>query len=172
MGRKRKAEESDDHGYIPSAADAYVNTEDAGASSSQEVAKPKRKQKKKDKEPAEEKRLARFKAACPKSIQERVDRVRSQRFVLGLCLIPRWVIGDWLGSRDRFYMIDRSREGDELKETFKVLGSTGNVYTVTIEQLPKCDCPDATKGNHCKHLVFVLLKVLNVDEASGYHYQK
>lgn len=25
------------------------------------------------------------------------------------------------------FMIERSRDGDELKETFKVLGSTGNV---------------------------------------------
>lgn len=28
---------------------------------------------------------------------------------------------------NRFFMIDRKREGDELKEEFKVLGSTGNV---------------------------------------------
>ena len=28
---------------------------------------------------------------------------------------------------NRFFMIDRRREGDELREEFKVLGSTGNV---------------------------------------------
>lgn len=28
---------------------------------------------------------------------------------------------------NRFFMIDRKREGDELSEEFKVLGSTGNV---------------------------------------------
>lgn len=54
-------------------------------------------------------------------------------------------------------MIDRERDGDELKETFKVLGSTGNVrglrdflfvmslmkgqvYTVVIGHTPRCDC--------------------------------
>lgn len=55
-------------------------------------------------------------------------------------------------------MVDRKREGKELKEVFQVLGSTGNVsppsrdtphceltnflqvYTVTIEKTPSCDC--------------------------------
>ena len=67
-------------------------------------------------------------------------------------------------------MIERERNPKELRETFKVLGSTGNVYTVRIDTLPSCDCmftteigcpvsliprsgPDALKGNHCKHIV-------------------
>jgi len=69
-------------------------------------------------------------------------------------------------------MIDRHREGGALREEFKVLGSTGNVYTVTIDRLPECTCPDALKGNHCKHILFVFLKVLHVGEASGLWYQK
>jgi uncharacterized Zn finger protein len=69
-------------------------------------------------------------------------------------------------------MIERVQDTNALRETFKVLGSTGNVYTVTVEQVPKCDCPDFGKGNHCKHLIFVMLKVLNVEEESGFHYQK
>jgi hypothetical protein len=62
------------------------------------------------------------------------------------------------GSWTRFFMIDRRREGEELCEEFKVLGSTGNVrwdqntqfvnfslncwqvYTVMIGRLPSCDC--------------------------------
>ncbi|CCA66831.1 hypothetical protein PIIN_00593 [Serendipita indica DSM 11827] len=96
----------------------------------------------------EEKRLARFRASCPKTIEERLARARSQRF----------------------YMIERNREG--LKEEFKVLGSTGNVYTVTIAQLPTCDCPDGAKGNHCKHILFVFTRVLGVSELSGLYYQK
>lgn len=67
-------------------------------------------------------------------------------------------------------MLDRQRDG--LKEAFTVLGSTGNVYTVTIDKLPGCNCPDASKGNHCKHLIFVFLKCLAVKEESGLHYQK
>jgi SWIM zinc finger len=69
-------------------------------------------------------------------------------------------------------MIEREREVGALKETFKILGSTGNVYTVTISHIPSCSCPDATKGNHCKHLIFVFLKVLSVPESSTFFYQK
>lgn len=78
----------------------------------------------------------------------------------------------------RFFLIDRERNGDELREVFKVLGSTGNVcifngfipvdpadnmfifkvYEVVIDKVPGCSCPDALKGNHCKHLLFVFLK--------------
>ncbi|KAF8481285.1 hypothetical protein DFH94DRAFT_449321 [Russula ochroleuca] len=97
-----------------------------------------------------EKRAAIFKKACPKNILDRVARVMSQRF----------------------FMIDRRREGEELCEEFKVLGSTGNVYTVTIGRKPSCDCPDATHGNHCKHILFIFLKVLQVPQSSGLWYQK
>ncbi|KZP29081.1 hypothetical protein FIBSPDRAFT_851927 [Athelia psychrophila] len=69
-------------------------------------------------------------------------------------------------------MVDRTRVGQELREEFKVLGSTGNVYNVVIDKTPSCTCPDATKGNHCKHIIFVYLKVLNVSTASGLWYQK
>ncbi|KIJ23990.1 hypothetical protein M422DRAFT_39338 [Sphaerobolus stellatus SS14] len=101
------------------------------------------------KEP-EEKRLARFKASCPKNISERVDRVMTQRF----------------------FMIERKREDGELREEFKVLGSTGNVYTVLIDNVPSCNCPDAMKGNHCKHILFIFLKVLSVPLHSHTYYQK
>ncbi|KAK0240934.1 hypothetical protein EDD85DRAFT_763132 [Armillaria nabsnona] len=97
-----------------------------------------------------EKRGAIFKKKCPQSILERFDRVIEQRF----------------------FMIDRERDGDELKETFKVLGSTGNVYTVVIDRTPRCDCPDASKGNHCKHIIFVFIKVLQVSHESSHWYQK
>ncbi|KAG8925951.1 hypothetical protein FRC01_009509 [Tulasnella sp. 417] len=97
-----------------------------------------------------EKRLARIRNSCPQNIMDRVDRVMSQRF----------------------FMIDRQRNGEDLREVFKVLGSTGNVYTVTIDKLPSCDCPDASKGNHCKHILFVFLKVLSVPVDSKGWYQK
>ncbi|KAH7916076.1 hypothetical protein BJ138DRAFT_1076281 [Hygrophoropsis aurantiaca] len=101
-------------------------------------------------EPAPEKRGAMFKKRCPQNILERVDRVMSQRF----------------------FMIDRARNGNDLCETFKVLGSTGNVYTVKIDKTPSCDCPDARKGNHCKHILFIYLKVLQVPQESSTWYQK
>ncbi len=59
-----------------------------------------------------------------------------------------------------------------LAEEFKVSGSTGNIYTVKIATLPTCSCPDHGKGNICKHLLFVFLKVLGAARAKLYHVQK
>ncbi|KAJ1259529.1 hypothetical protein BS78_10G163300 [Paspalum vaginatum] len=48
---------------------------------------------------------------------------------------------------------------------FYVLGATGNVYTVTLSTTPACTCPDPAVP--CKHILFVLLRVLglSLDEA-------
>ncbi|XP_074316152.1 uncharacterized protein LOC141652533 [Silene latifolia] len=43
---------------------------------------------------------------------------------------------------------------------FFVHGSTGNVYVVNLSATPSCTCPD--KVNPCKHILFVLVKVLGV----------
>ncbi|KAG6846589.1 hypothetical protein H0H93_012980 [Arthromyces matolae] len=95
---------------------AYVDPPSMQAGSSQP--KPKRSRKKADPQDADasppEKRLARLKTSCPLNIRDRVDRVMSQRF----------------------FMIDRNREGEELKETFSVLGSTGNVRRVHGDDRP------------------------------------
>lgn len=48
-------------------------------------------------------------------------------------------------------------------------GSTGNVYTITIDKVPSCDCPHAKKGNQCKHIAYVLSRVLRV--SAGLEYQ-
>lgn len=75
--------------------------------------------------------------ACPKATQERVERVMSQRF----------------------FCIGRTRTS-EITEEFKVLGSTGNVYTIRVCHVPTCDCPDGQRGNHCKHIVRSCLTIL------------
>ncbi|XVF89171.1 hypothetical protein PTKIN_Ptkin19aG0108500 [Pterospermum kingtungense] len=43
---------------------------------------------------------------------------------------------------------------------FFILGATGNVYTVTLCSTPTCTCPDRTSP--CKHILFVLIRVLGV----------
>ncbi|XWS17702.1 hypothetical protein CRYUN_Cryun33cG0089800 [Craigia yunnanensis] len=43
---------------------------------------------------------------------------------------------------------------------FFILGKTGNVYTVTLCSTPSCTCPDRTTP--CKHILFVLIRVLGV----------
>ncbi|KAJ3997344.1 hypothetical protein F5050DRAFT_1569589 [Lentinula boryana] len=100
----------------------------------------------------QEKRLARFRSFCPNDISARLDRYFTQA--------------------QRIYLIERNRENNALKEEFIVQGSTGNVYTVTIHNVPHCNCPDHQKGHHCKHLLFILLKVLQIPQSSNYWYQR
>ncbi|TRM65169.1 hypothetical protein BD626DRAFT_487919 [Schizophyllum amplum] len=97
---------------------------------------------KRQKKVPEEKRPGRLRKSCTVAIAQRLERVLEQRFYMG-----------------------------ELKEQFSVLGSTGNIYTVTIAQNPTCNCPDALKGNHCKHIIFIFIKVLQVPRHSGLWYQ-
>ncbi|EEF45849.1 mitogen-activated protein kinase kinase kinase 1 [Ricinus communis] len=46
------------------------------------------------------------------------------------------------------------------ESNFFILGATGNVYTVTLTTNPACTCPDRTTP--CKHILFVLIRVLGV----------
>lgn len=104
--------------------------------------KPKRRRKKKaddEGDAPEEKRLKRFRAKAPVSYMERLQRVTSQRM----------------------FLIDRERavgeDGECPEEKFDIAGSTGNIYQVTICRVPRCTCPDAAKGNQCKHIIYVSL---------------
>ncbi|KAF9078321.1 hypothetical protein BDP27DRAFT_1440792 [Rhodocollybia butyracea] len=145
---KRQKTSADFNSTIYSASPA-VPTPSSSSQPSQ--AKVTRARGKKKAEP-KEKRLARFRGSCPNDISVRLDR--------------------YLSQAQRIYLIERSREGNALKEDFVVQGSTGNVYSVTIDNVPHCDCPDHQKGHHCKHLLFVLLKVLQIPQSSNYWYQK
>jgi len=53
-------------------------------------------------------------------------------------------------------------------EEIDVVGSTGNIYKVTIGQIPSCTCPDHLKGNECKHKVYALHTVLKAPEHLQY----
>ena len=48
---------------------------------------------------------------------------------------------------------------------FNIVGTTKNVYTISINnKMTCCDCPDYLKnGIHCKHIYFVLHKILQFD---------
>ena len=48
------------------------------------------------------------------------------------------------------------------------MGSTGNIYCVTIGRCPSCTCPDSRKGHECKHKVYVLHTVLKAPEHLQY----
>ncbi|KAJ3851599.1 hypothetical protein EV368DRAFT_42771 [Lentinula lateritia] len=131
-------------------ADIPSTTASLTSKTSDQISNKKRKGRKKA-EPRE-KRLARFRSTCPNDISVRLDR--------------------YLAQAQRIYLIERNREGNALKEEFTIQGSTGNVYTVTIDNVPHCNCPDHQKGHHCKHLLFILVKVLQIPQSSNYWYQK
>ncbi|KAF4538981.1 Ring finger domain protein [Lasiodiplodia theobromae] len=62
----------------------------------------------------------------------------------------------------RMFVIERSRGGtdDCPEENVEIAGTTGNVYNVNISLLPSCTCPHAAKGHQCKHIIYVLIRVL------------
>ncbi|KAF2142595.1 uncharacterized protein K452DRAFT_270370 [Aplosporella prunicola CBS 121167] len=96
----------------------------------------------------EEKRLRKFRSNPPISFIEIKDRALTQRM----------------------FVIDRTRGGtdDCPEESIEIAGTTGNIYTVNIDQAPNCTCPHAKKGNQCKHIVYVLIRVLKAPENLQY----
>ncbi|EIE26733.1 hypothetical protein COCSUDRAFT_59250 [Coccomyxa subellipsoidea C-169] len=72
-------------------------------------------------------------------------------------------------SGHRMFMLDRKTiaplgsEGGPIEE-FAVLGATANVYQVRVGRHPHCTCPDAVKGNLCKHYLYVMIRVLRLDQ--------
>jgi SWIM zinc finger len=126
-----------------------VGTAASAAPYPQPVSKTKNK-----KPPLDEKRLKRYRSVAPAPVQQRISRAKTQR----MYLVKR---GE----------IQHGQEGCCNSCDFVVLGSTGNVYTVTIEKVPHCTCPDHARGNLCKHILFVLLKVMSIDSQSPLIFQ-
>ena len=65
----------------------------------------------------------------------------------------------------RMFALDRQRNNDNPAhptETISLAGTTGNIYTIVIDKVPRCDCPHALKGHQCKHVAYVLSRVLRV----------
>jgi hypothetical protein len=86
------------------------------AKASQSPATPgSRKRRRVEKEDVPQRRLKRFRAQPPQTVMVKYDRVMTQRM----------------------FMVERSgRIKGALNEEFSVLGSTGNVYVVTLNQIP------------------------------------
>lgn len=101
----------------------------------------------------EEKRAKKFRSAPTEDVRARIGRAYSQR----MYLIDEEDISSGPGNVGRKYA---------------VLGSIGNVYDVRIERLPTCSCPDCERGNLCKHIIFVMAKVLQISPNSPLIYQR
>ncbi|RYP07330.1 hypothetical protein DL764_002582 [Monosporascus ibericus] len=122
-------------------APAAANEDEDGDEVEQSEKKGKKRVAKTARDQAEEKRLRRFRPKPTKDFQVVYDRATSQRF----------------------YVLGRSRAGTDdqsPEELIEMTGSTGNIYYVHISQLPTCTCPHATKGNQCKHMIYVMARVL------------
>ncbi|KAF1960126.1 hypothetical protein CC80DRAFT_378230, partial [Byssothecium circinans] len=102
----------------------------------------------KGKEKDTEKRLRRHRARPPQSYLEIKARALTQR----LTVLSR----------------ERCGTAEVPEEKVIMAGSTGNVYTQHICQVSTCDCPHAKKGNQCKHIIYVMLRVLKAKEEVGY----
>jgi len=78
-----------------------------------------------------------FRAHAPQSYLEVKERALTQRLTIQ----------------------DRTRNDADVipEETVTIAGTTGNLYTVRIKEVPSCDCPHAKKGNQCKHIIYVSL---------------
>ncbi|KAK0628321.1 hypothetical protein B0T17DRAFT_150279 [Bombardia bombarda] len=104
------------------------------------IADPYVKKAKKVKTTSAEKRLRRFRPKPPQNFAEVYNRATTQRF----------------------YVLSRTACGtpDCPAERVEITGSTGNIYTIVIDQHPSCNCPQGKGGKECKHVFFVLSRVL------------
>ncbi|OTA99609.1 hypothetical protein M426DRAFT_325001 [Hypoxylon sp. CI-4A] len=98
------------------------------------------KKSRKTKTNAGEKRLRRFRSKAPQNFAVVYERATSQRF----------------------YILGRTRAGtiECPEELVELTGSTGNIYIVHIAKQPSCTCPHAQSGHQCKHVIYVLSRVL------------
>lgn len=65
------------------------------------------------------------------------------------------------GITQKLYLV----EIDDVKNKYTIKGTTGNIYDVHIKNVPTCTCPDyLTRYKRCKHIYFVLMKVMKIDE--------
>ncbi|EGD93955.1 hypothetical protein TESG_01484 [Trichophyton tonsurans CBS 112818] len=110
------------------------------------ASKSPKKQKKAPRQKNEERRPRAFRSKPPQTYLVKLDRARTQRL----------------------FVLRRTRGGTEEvpEEYIDIAGSTGNIYQVVIGKEPSCTCPDAKKGNQCKHVV--LYHVLRAHEHLRY----
>ncbi|OAK95955.1 hypothetical protein IQ06DRAFT_297459 [Phaeosphaeriaceae sp. SRC1lsM3a] len=129
-------------------SEAIELTADSPKKDSSNKTSPKKKGKRASDAPTEEKRLKRYRPSAPQSYLGVKQRALTQR----LTVLSR----------------ERCGTDDVPEETVVMAGSTGNVYTQRVKLVPSCDCPHANKGNQCKHIIYVMLRVLKAREDVAY----
>ena len=121
--------------------------------------------------PHVEKRPFRYRTVCPAKLQDRLLRANTQRMYL-IQQTMRSVQND-TDTIPNGTENDTSDQQQKKEMDFTVLGSTGNVYTVTLRRVPCCTCPDFLRTKDlCKHIIFILLKVIGLAPDNPLAFQK
>ncbi|CAH6421673.1 RING finger protein [uncultured virus] len=69
------------------------------------------------------------------------------------------------GKTQNLYLIEILNKNIDNQRDFHVMGTTGNIYKVSISEKPSCNCPDyKLRFNRCKHIYFILVRVMKVNE--------
>lgn len=69
-------------------------------------------------------------------------------------------------ANQQLYLIELIPNENKSEKNFAVMGSTGNVYKVTIKDIPECTCPDyRLRSSRCKHIYFILMRVMKISNA-------
>jgi hypothetical protein len=77
------------------------------------------------------------------------------------------------GACQKLFLIENISANKEFEKKFRIMGSTGNVYNVTIKDIPECTCPDfRMRGSRCKHIYFVLIKLMKTDNQDEEVYEE
>lgn len=157
--RKGKAAADDEHTTVEQ--DAQLAQLASKAATKKQAAKAarstKREETAREREEDARERGAYFRKSCPVAVTTRISRAMNQRLFLLSRSKPEGACGCARGTTQH--------------TDFSVLGSTGNVYTVKICRQQTCDCPDGQRDSQCKHILFVMLKVLQVARSSPLLYQ-
>lgn len=116
-----------------------------------------------------EKRLCRTRNKCPKALQDKLGRA------MGETMMMKWTPKPLSSSQLSEILADAYHrcEDSQLALGFRVTGSTGNIYTVTLDYQLTCTCPDFKKRKDvCKHIMYTLVKVVGLPNTSKSVYQK
>lgn len=74
------------------------------------------------------------------------------------------------GKTQKIFLVS-CHNNKEYERCYDVMGTTGNVYTVKIKNVPECTCPDhQTRNSRCKHIYFVLLRIMKLADAGENNY--
>jgi len=79
------------------------------------------------------------------------------------------------GINQKIFLIETCEVKDPNKREYAVMGTSGNVYNVSIENKPTCTCPDyVQRQKRCKHIYFVLIRIMKVtnEDKSKYSNQE